>query len=429
MKRLWAGRWINTNLRILGSGQLDAGFAALAGFIAAALAVRNLTPEQLGVYSLLFLAFSVASQIPTQLILSPSEVIIAHLPPEQRIGSMRWSLPRGLLVASLASVTVAAGALPLAGDIDLGLVTPLVITAVTFTLVSPVQDHIRRVLHTANRSSQASIVSATNLVITATAAFGLLLIDPLWVAFGSMTIGNVVSCLVGFGFVKGSDRSNPASSRELVSIGRYLLVVGLSNSGGSYLAGTLVGTIAGPAALGYVEAARLVARPLDVSTQGVMAAMGPRLMVASASRDRSSVKSLSRTVYLAVLAVSMGYILLVATPLAWGIPRGLFPIAYEVSGLVLAMLLTQLVISITRPLQALLMGLRKEISLAVLEMIAQVGRLIASFAAIWIGAFALPLGDGVAHAFKFRRYWTTFRASEAELRDVGEVADVEAGET
>jgi O-antigen/teichoic acid export membrane protein len=362
------------------------------------------------------------------LVLSPAEVIIAHRPEEQRIGSLRWSLPRGTVVAGLASVTVAAGALPLAGDVDLADVSPLVVTAVAFTLISPVQDHIRRVLHTAGRSGQASLVSAANLVATAVSAFVLLVIDPLWVAFGSMTIGNIFSCLVAIAFVKGQHRTTPVSSRELVAIGRYLLVVGLSNSGGSYLAGTLVGTIAGPAALGYVEAARLVARPLDVSTQGVMAAMGPRLMVASANRDRDLVRGLSRTVYLAILAVSLGYIVLVATPIAWGIPRGLFPVAYEVSGLVLAMLLTQLVISATRPLQALLMGLRREISLAVLEVLAQIGRLVASLSAVWIGAFGLPAGDLVAHGFKFSRYWMTFRASEADPRHIDDTGDMGPGE-
>lgn len=413
MKRPWRGRRINANLRILSTGQLDAGFAALAGFVAAAFAVRYFTAEQLGVYALLFLAFGVASQIPTQLLLSPAEVIIAHLPKEKRLGAIRWSLPRGTLIAGLASVTVAAGALPVAGDVDPASLVPLILTAVTFTLISPVQDHIRRVLHAADKSGHASLVSATNLVATAIAALALLQVDVLWVPFGSMTIGNVSSSAVGVLLVKGTDRSAAPSTRELTLIGRYLLVVGLANSGGRYLAGTIVGVIAGPALLGFVEAARLVARPSEVSATGILASIGPRLMVASANRDRVAVRRLSRMYYVAVLAVGVIYTLLVATPVAWSIPMDLFPTAYDVGGLVLAVLVAQLAISMTRPLQARLMGLRKEAPLAVVEVIAQVARLIASVGALWVGAFALPLGDFAAHVFKFLRYRSTIETSEA----------------
>jgi O-antigen/teichoic acid export membrane protein len=404
MKRPWASGWVKADLRMLGTGQLDAGFAALAGFIAAAFAVRNLTAEQLGIYSLLFLAFGVASQIPTQLVLSSAEVLIAHSPLEQRLGAMRWSLPMGTVAAALASVTVAAGVLPLAGDVDLPSVTPLILTAVTFTLISPVQDHIRRVLHAADRSGQASVISALNLIFTTAAAVALLRVSPLWVPFGSMTIGNVISSCAVLFFSRGANPSTPSGIRQLVSIGRYLLVVGLANSGGKYLAGTLVGAIAGPAALGYVEAARLVARPSEVSAMGVLAATGPRLMVTSANRDKRAVKRLSRTYYAAVLAVGIVYTVLVATPVAWSIPMEVFPLAYEINGLVLAMLVAQLVINLTRPLQARLMGLRREVSLAVVEVLAQVGRLLASLSAFWVGAFGIPIGDFASHAYKLDRY-------------------------
>ncbi|MFZ0015079.1 MAG: oligosaccharide flippase family protein [Acidimicrobiia bacterium] len=402
--RLWSRRPSGANLFMLGTGQLDAGFAALAGFIAGAVAVRYLTPDQLGVYSLLFLAFSVATQLPTQLMFSPSEVTMAHLPVEERLGSLRWSLPRGLLVSGLASVTVAAGALPLAQDVDLASVTPLLVTAVTFAFASPVQDHIRRVLHTADRSGQASTVSLTNLICTSLAVLALLQVDPLWVPFGAMTIGNIVSSLMALFFVAGQRGSPSPKTRELFSMGRYLLVVGLANSGGGYLAGTLVGAIVGPAALGYVEAARLVARPAEVSATGVLASVGPRLMVASARREPERVKKLSRTYNGTVIGVGVVYGLLVATPLGWGITKSLFPTAYTVGGLVLVTLIAQLVVSLTRPLQARLMGLRREVSLASVEIAAQACRLVASLSAFWIGSFALPVSDFVGNGFKLARY-------------------------
>lgn len=398
---------------MLGFGQLDAGFAALAGFVAGALAVRNLTPEQLGVYSILFLSFGVASQVPTQLVLSPAEVMIAHQPTELRVGSLRWSLPRGGWVSLLAAILVAFGALPLAGSVDLAEMTPLIVTAVTFTLLSPIQDHVRRVLHAAEGSGRASVVSATNLAVTCITAVVLLQVDVLLVPFGSMTLGNAASSLVAVWYLRGAPRSQSPGLRELVSMGRYLLVVGLSNSGGSYLAGTIVGTIAGPVALGYAEAARLVARPSEVSATGMIAAVGPRLMVASANRDRGTVRSLKRAYFTAVMSITAVYTLLVATPLGWGFARDLFPTAYEVSGLVLVTLVAQAVVSLTRPMQAQLMGLRRQVSLAVDEVIAQLGRLGTAATAVWIGAFAVPTGDLVSHIYKFFGYRRRLRIAEA----------------
>lgn len=402
---------LRAGLRTLGAGQLDAGLASIAGFFAAALAVRYLTPSQLGVYSLLFLAFGVASQLPTQLIFSPAEVLIAHMPLSDRLGSMRWSLTRGGLVAAASSVTVAAGALPLASEVDLTTVSPLIVSAVAFTLISPIQDHMRRVFHASERSGQAALISATNLVMTGITAAILLQVDHLWVPFGSMTIGNIVSCGAALLLLKGSRQSPAPSTKELVSIGRYLLVVGLGQAGGRYVAGTLVGTIAGSAALGFVEAARLVARPLEVSAQGIVAALGPRLMVASARRDRQAIRGLNRSFVAAALGVGVTYTVLVATPIGWSIPTALFPTAYEISGLVLVTLIAHQIITLTRPLQARLMGLRREVSLARQELVAQAGRLISATTAIWIGAFAIPAGDFVAGGFKLVSYSRTIRSA------------------
>lgn len=406
---------------MLGSGQLDAGFAALAGFVAAALAVRYLTPEQLGVYALLYMAFGVASQVPTQLILSPAEVILANRPVSQRLGSLRWSVPRGTLVALVASLLVAGGALPVANGVDLGDLVPLVVTAVTFTLISPIQDHIRRVMHAANQSWAAAMVSATNLVTTGIAAFLLFQVDPLWVPFGCMTAGNVISSCLALYYMRGSDSSESPPTGELVAIGRYLLVVGLSDSGGHYLAGTVVVAIAGPAMLGYAEAARLVARPSEVSARGILAAVGPRLLVASANRDGPAARRLSRTHHRAVVAVWAVYALAVTTPIGWGIPRGLFPTAYDIEWLVLAILLAQLATAFTLPLQTRLMGMRQQVSLAVTELMAQGGRLTASASAIWLGAFAIPIGDAVASGIKVLGYRRRLHRLEQQQSEEGPV--------
>ena len=147
------------HLAWLSAGQLDAGFSALSGFAAGAAAVRLLDPSVLGVYALLFAAFGVASQIPAQLVCAPAEVLISHRPTGERLPSLRWSLRRAIPFASFASLSVALGALPFAGQVDLGSMTPMIVTAIAFTALSPCQDHVRKVLHISERSWRAATVS------------------------------------------------------------------------------------------------------------------------------------------------------------------------------------------------------------------------------------------------------------------------------
>lgn len=420
MKSQRKPRRYGATVQMLGSGQLDAGFAALAGFFAGALAVRYLSPEELGVYSLLFLAFGVVTQIPTQLILSPAEVLIAHSPMSVRLGSMKWSLPRGFVVSGASCLMVAAGPLPLIGEVDLQRLLPMIITGATFTLVSPLQDHVRRVMHTAERSGLASMISLVNLGVTVAAGFALLQLGPLWAPFGSMTVGNIVSLLAAVLVIRRRPMGQPPSTRDLTSIGRYLLLVGLANSGGGYLSATIVGWIAGPAALGFLEAARLVARPAQVSATGLNSALGPRIMVASANSDEQRISRLSRIFYLSVAAVGLCYTLIVATPIGWDLPRSLFPTAYEVGGLLAATLIAQTMTSFTRPMQAQLLGLRGETSLALIEFQSQVSGLAATMSALWVGAFAYPIADSVGAGLKMTLYARRLRRPQSLPMDTRE---------
>jgi O-antigen/teichoic acid export membrane protein len=392
---------------MLSAGQIDAGFAALAGFTAGAIAVRSLSPADLGVYALLFLAFGVCSQVPAQLVFSPAEVLIAHRPLQERFGSLRWSVKHGAGISAGAALVVAAGALPFASVVDLGSLLPLVLTAVTFSMVSPMQDHVRRVLHAAERSERAALVSVVNVVATVGGALALHQLGDLWVPFGSMSIGNAVSAGFGMWGVASRPRVDGPRFGDLIQIGRWLLVVGIANAGGKYVAATVVGWIVGPAAIGFIEAARLVARPSEVFAFGLLAAVGPRTMVAAAAGDRPAILGLRKVYSLVVVAATVAYAAVVALPTGWALPKEAFPNAFAVPGLLLAILGAQLLADLLGPLQGQLMGERKEAKMARIEIVGQIGRLVSSLSAWWIGPFAIPLGNGIAHGLKLVGYTRT----------------------
>jgi hypothetical protein len=381
---------------------LDAGFSALSGFAAGAAAVRLLDPSVLGVYALLFAAFGVASQIPAQLVCAPAEVLISHRPTGERLPSLRWSLRRAIPFASLASLSVALGALPFAGQVDLGSMTPMIVTAIAFTALSPCQDHVRKVLHISERSWRAATVSGVQFLATSIAIAALWEVGPLWLPFGAPALGNLVSAIVGFR--KSGSGSVPPARGELGAIGRWLTVVGLATAGGRYAASSLAGLLAGAASLGYVEAARIVARPADVIATGLLAVLGPRIMVASAGGNMAVVARWRRTFYVTFLTVTTIYGLWVVLPWALNPFSRVFPSAFTITGLVAFSFAAQVMGNLMAPYVSELLGTRKEANLAKIEVLAQGLNVAVAGSAVAIGPFALPVGQTAAGAIKLAAY-------------------------
>ena len=400
--------------RLIATGQLDAGLASAAGLVAGVLAVRYLDAQELGLYGLLFAAFAIANQIPSQLVLGPAEVLIAGDDPDTRIGSLSWSLRSGAPLAALSAVFVGIGVLPFSNVMSLTDATPLILTAIAFTLISPLQDHIRRVLHIANRSSSAALVSGVHFVATAaTATFLLIATEPTWVPFGALAAGNAVSVAVGLGYLKGEKVGQAPGLRELTNIGRYLLTMGVLGSVGDYIVVVVAGWILGAAAVGYAEAARLVARPVQVFGAGLSAVFGPRLLISGAEADRPRSRRLALTHIVTYLGVFAIYLLLTAFPGIWAAPAKLLPSAYAVSGLVLATLISQAIAEVAAPLRWWLLGSRKEGKLARYEVEAQLARLATLPSVGAVGIFVVPLSGAVGHVIKLVRYLLAVFADES----------------
>lgn len=373
---------------------MDAGLASLATFGAGIFAVRQLTVDQLGAYALLFSALQVAIQIPAELVLIPSQVVAVDHPVERRLGMLRHSLPKGMGLGLLAAFAVPLGVLPVLSVVPLEEVAPLAITAAALAWVSPIQDHFRSMFHLSSKSWSAAAISAVHLVATAGALLTISRSFPLWAPLGALLIGNVASLILAWIMFR---RINPVvsvkpSRAEISSVGRWLLLTGLSKTGAGYATRAALNALVGTAALGFVESARVVSQPINVLALGLMAQVGPKLTEASAQRDLSAVTRWRRRFVVLLCLTALPYIGMAAWPWPANPLALMTPRAYEVTGLTAVMLVAVAVACLLRPLRAELLGARLQRVITKVTISTSLIEIAVIAAGSVFGAYVVPLG-------------------------------------
>jgi O-antigen/teichoic acid export membrane protein len=194
----------------LPAGLLDAGFASLARLIVGIYAARALIVSDLGAYALFFSAFVFASVVPMQFVLVPAELATLPAARRERLALVRQSWRIGIPMAA-ATAVVASGAAALSAEAPTRVLWPLAFTMAACATLTPLQEHVRRVLHLAGISWHAAVVS---LVQGGGVVVGLALLASaetpvIWRPFGALTIGTVVS--LGAGLVLTLRRQPPAT--------------------------------------------------------------------------------------------------------------------------------------------------------------------------------------------------------------------------
>ncbi len=381
------------------AGLLDAGMASLATFAVGIYAVRVLDPTALGGYALAYQAIFVVGIIPTNLVFVPVEIRVVEHPSAHRLRH----LPRALVLGTLPSLLSALAILlwiPVAPpEIPSGAVAALTVTAIATAALSPVQDHVRRMLHSGGESWTAAVVSGTQLAAAAGAIAALHFseVDPAWIPFGALAIANACSLFVGLVGARLVARTSGAEAPdyrllELARAGSWLVGGGLLNPATGFVSAALVSRLASAAALGYAEAARVVAQPVWVLAVGISSVLGPRSMEAAQAGHLDRAKSVRRGYLLPVLG--FGALNLVwfgsdwiLNPLSW-----LLPAAYAVPWLVAASILAQILSATIFPYRSELLGARKEATYTRIEVVGSVVRTAISASASILRAFAIPLG-------------------------------------
>lgn len=400
--------------RRLPAGVADAAFASLATFAAGLSAVNMFNDIDRGVYAIFFTAFGLGVVLPWDLILIPAEVNAVSFPVRDRMRRAKDTFRMGLPVAILGSLAIGIAALLSRSLTDSSVLWGLSITAVITTILSPLQDHMRRLLHIAELNWQAAVVSGVQFVGVAVSLGVMWFLDaPVSIMpFGSLAIANALSLTTGYilGRVRHQEPlDEPLHFRTLAREGRWLLAQALAPNISHFAVATIIAALAGAEALGYAEAARVVAQPVSVLATGLTAVLAPRAMESAMNRDAVSSRH-HRRIFLMVMVVG-GLLYLGVAAAPWGLNpmKYLVPSAYIVGGLVAFTIVANLIGTAMYMEINELLGAQKARPMAGIAIFTSPILVLVALTSGTTEAFARPLGHAVRDSIQVTWYRLTLR--------------------
>ena len=293
------------------------------------------------------------------------------------------SLPSlaGASLAFLAALTTA----PLAST---QLTIALTATAFAATLLSPSQDHVRRTLHIADKSWQAAAMSLTQFLVTLAATGVMLLMDVLR-RLDSVWRAHRRQLPFSLSWEWSSLRETATTPSPIfVSDSRNSLLRAAGCSSKPRFPPlprsrprTSSSISPSEEALGYAEAARIVAQPIVVLAAGLIYPLRPRAMEAALDRDLAGSIRVERIYITIVVLGGLAYIPLVGGAWLWNPMQYLVPAAYEVPGLVTATILANIVLASIFLLVNEMMAAGRGRTLAFINAIGGVVRIVAALSA------------------------------------------------
>ncbi len=382
----------------LPAGIVDASFASLATF-AVGLAAVNLLPDtERGVYAIYFTAFILGTVLPRTLVLVPAEVETVNYETEERLSLVPHTLRLGALpsvVGASSALLAAIVAAPLTASDVIG---PFTITTAIAAVLSPLQDHVRKMLHFAARSWPAAWISLVQFTTAVTAVLVMNRADvPVaWIPFGALSLANLASLSFGWAITWEHRRAHVRRGHmELSSLarrGRWLLLQAAAPSAAGFVAATMITRLASPEALGFAEAARVVSQPVLVLGTGLSMVLSPRVVEAASKHDRTTAHRTGR-LYLGVIGIA-GIAYLGIAGWAWALNpmTAIVPSAYEISGLVALTIAANLATASIFVQFNELVGAKREIALAKISWSTAPVLLLGAATAGVTDAFARPIG-------------------------------------
>lgn len=297
-------------------GLLDAGLAAVSTFLMGSIVVRFLPTADLALYSSMFQAFVLCALLPTQLVYVPSQLSAnVHSGRTGRLVApdlLRDLRSHGVVVLVAAAVAATLG-LPLAAQDGWDTYLPAAGGLFLLTIASPHQSHSRSVLHIAGRHGAAATVSAVTLavqvVLLALPIAALASPQSSHLALGAVLLGSAVANMAGSALTVVLLRRlevSPASDTPFrIRIG-FLTAEGIAQLTG-YLAVLIVAALLGTAAVAQLEAARVIASPVQVLVAGLLAFLVPRGVRAVATGDQATYRRLSRFITTVMIIAGAAY--------------------------------------------------------------------------------------------------------------------------
>jgi hypothetical protein len=189
----------------------------------------------------------------------------------------------------------------------------------------------------------------------------------------------------------------------------------LAPQGAVFLSALLIARLAGPAAVGFVEAARLVGAPLQVLATGLSATAAPRLLEAGRIGAEPDGRHETRRYGLGILVIGVPYLALVGWAWPWNPLAGVVPLAYQIEHLAALSVVAAIVFALTAPPRYELLGGNRVRSLTLLEGSASAVQCVVSLGAAVMGAFAGPVGVIAQSLGRWVLLWPARRRMYAQV--------------
>jgi len=381
-------------LKALG-GVADTSLAAAGGFSVGLLALNTLDVDHLGAYSVLFAGYLAGTVIPRSFHFAPAEAAAASArigPVEMLLRSIRTGSP-GLLVGAAVAVSLA-----LLGGSSAATTMTLVAVA-CLSVISPIQDHARQLLHLSARTR--SSVVASSIYCSVTVGCTMILwgdhTAELGRFFWILIAGNAASLVPLVARFPGS--SAGARDRDLSQIPArqrlWLLGGALTPMLVLFTSRSIVAGAAGYDEAGYAEAARTLLAPIAVVSAGLLSAFRNHVLIDRIGVAGLKWRTLLRTL---ILAAALGWWLVLQYGPVSGVARSAAPAAYALSGMLLLTALSEALIANASVLEVSAMGRRRFRSIAATQLVVSLSRLALVYPlASSIGAYALPATSGLGN--------------------------------
>jgi hypothetical protein len=298
--------------RKLIAGLVDAAVAALGTFLAGIVAVRELPTVSLAVYAVVFSASVLAMLLPRQLHYIPAQIAANLL---DRVSSplITRDVRRATLVNVMTALVVVVVAVSLVSRAPLWVCLSLGITAAAYALVSPVQDHIRAALHLVDRHGSAAVCSIVTTAIVGISSGAALMNPHTWwlvfIPFGGLTLGNLVSVIVGLRLLAGADTHREYTQAPLADRFRFLFSE-VALQAAWFACNYSILFLLGPLALARLETARVVASPVMIVVTALLTFMGPAMLrkLQATPENRHGPRRDLLTIFGMLTAISLVYL-------------------------------------------------------------------------------------------------------------------------
>ena len=382
--------------RRLGAGVVDSGLSSAATMLTSLYAVRFLSLDELGTYAVFFSAFILGAGVVGSLVHTPAEVAVLDVAGPDRLMSLRVSGGVGAAASIVLGLVLVPGCVLWLDQVPLLLRLQLAGPALLLIVLSPAQDHARRLLHSGHLSTHAASLSGLQVATVAIALLAghLSELPTVLVPGAALVTGNLLTLAMALSLRRRlSTRAGPGvdlSARSLLREGRWLAAGAAFGHATPFFVLLVLTSLLEIGVVGTVEGVRVLGQPLLVLGTGLLSVLAPRLYAAGREHDTPQARRAVGSYAAGMMLVTATYGLVVAVRWPGNPLPELFPAAYATAGLLPTHLATVAVAVATAPLAALLIGAGRQSGIFLAQVVALFASTVTAASALAIGAFAAP---------------------------------------